>query len=343
MFRGRAFLLLCSLGFALIATAANADPVFVFLRSLQDPADFQSRFQGCINQFKAAGGLPGTILSQLNRAEVVISYQRGGGETDNPSPGGDSTGKQPLYLPWDSNQTGLYADKAPKVPCAVLLHELQHASRFFIGRECTGPHDDDNEAAYIYDESMAVRAENRWLYRLDLKQRVSYSTLPLGRWTRWPNPPPAPPAPSCVRCPGANAMAANAACRRCTDFHQTGCVDFRGGIYSGGDHRRVANGSLQIIVGDVGYCQGRTPCEFRNCYVCPHLDTAFPDEVTVTAIATPGPDSIFARWEPGACKGQGPTCTFSARKQSCISAQFLLTNPTAPPQSLPTVPCPEDP
>jgi len=76
---------------------------------------------------------------------------------------------------------------------------------------------------------------------------------------------------------------------------------------------------------------------------CPHLDTAFPEGVTVTAIATPGQDSMFARWGPGACAGKGQTCTFTARRNSCISAQFLLTHPMAPPQSLPTVPCREDP
>lgn len=351
MSRRHPFLLLCSLSFTLMATAAKADPDFRFPPgSPQDPADFQSKFQGCINQFVLAGGLAGTILSQLsqpNRAVVWISYAQGDSATANPNPGGDPTGR-PLDLFWNSNQTGVYADGAPKVPCAVLLHELQHAARYFKGQECTGP-PDYNPRAYVYDESMGARAENWWLFRRGLRQRQSYLaepiTVPLGRWTRWPasRTNPVPRAPRCDRCSGAIVMAANAACRRCTRFQQTGCVDFHGGIYSGGDHRRVANGSLRIIVGDSGYCQGRTPCAFTNCYVCPHLDTAFLKGLTVTAIATSGPDSIFARWGPGACRGQGPTCTFTARRPSCITAQFLLTNPTAPPQSLPTVPCPEDP
>jgi hypothetical protein len=63
----------------------------------------------------------------------------------------------------------------------------------------------------------------------------------------------------------------------------------------------------------------------------------------VTATATPGDGSVFARWGQGACAGQGSTCTFTATKPSCITAQFLLANPTAPPQSLPDVPCLENP
>jgi hypothetical protein len=45
----------------------------------------------------------------------------------------------------------------------------------------------------------------------------------------------------------------------------------------------------------------------------------------------------------GACRGQGTTCTFTAQRPSCVNARFLLTTPTAPPQSLPNVPCPEEP
>ena len=63
----------------------------------------------------------------------------------------------------------------------------------------------------------------------------------------------------------------------------------------------------------------------------------------VTAIATPGPNSQFARWDQGVCAGRGSTCTFTASYDSCITAEFLLTNPTAPPQSLPNIACREDP
>ena len=342
----RLALFLLILGFALTAGAAQADPTFVFLRSFKDPNNFESRFRSCINQFNAAGGLAGNVLNQLDGAEVVVSYQQGGAGVVNPAPNGNSTGAL-IYMSWDPNLSGRYIDKAPKVPCAALLHELEHAARYFMGRECTGTFA-DNPAAYKHDEKLGARAENWWLHRLGLKQRTTYelgsTNLRLDRWTRWPplSAYPVPPAPRCDRCAGPNAAAA-AACRRCTRFNQPGCFDFRGGIYSGGDHRRVANGSLKIIIGEAGYCQGREPCEFKECVTCPHLDTAFPAGTSVSAIATPGKDSRFARWGPGACKGQGPTCSFEAEKDSCISAQFLLTNPTAPPQSLRDVPCPEDP
>jgi hypothetical protein len=134
----------------------------------------------------------------------------------------------------------------------------------------------------------------------------------------------------------------DAAPAQCTDFATPGCIDFQGAIESGGDSRNTAAGSLSIDLGSGGYCL-QSPCEFEDCYVCPHLDTAFPEGATVTATATPSAGSVFAQWGQGACAGQGPTCTFVAVKPSCITAQFLLQNPTAPPQSLPDASCAEDP
>ncbi len=130
----------------------------------------------------------------------------------------------------------------------------------------------------------------------------------------------------------------------CTMFHQAGCANFDGGVYDGGDHRAYAVGSLEIKLGPGGYCQDLNPCKFTNCSpACPHLDTAFPLGSRVTAIATPGTGSVFARWDQGVCAGQGATCTFTANYDSCITAEFLLSNPTAPPQSLPTITCGNDP
>jgi hypothetical protein len=350
MFRSRAFLLLCGLGLALTAGVAAAAPNFIFKPGEGAPDNFQKRFQGCIKQFNAAGGLSRQIIRGLDGVPITVIYQNGGAGVPNPTPGGDPTGK-PLELYWDSAIKGVYDDDgAPKDPCASLLHELEHAGRYFSGEECTGEVD-LNEESYKYDEALGARAENFWLEHENLTQRTAYDffgkPLKLGRWTRWPasDDAPVPKAPKCERsCPTDDfGVASAAACRRCTMFHQKGCVDFTGGIYSGGDHRSVATGNLKIVVGDRGYCQGRPSCEFRNQYVAPHLHTAFPKGVTSTAIATPGEGSKFARWGPGVCAGQGPTCTFTAERPSCISAQFLLLKPTAPPQSLPDVPCPQDP
>jgi hypothetical protein len=188
MFRRPALLLLCCLGLSLTAAAAQADPTFVFLRSFQDPNNFSSKFRLCIDLFKAVNGPTQTILNQLNGAEIVVSYQGGSDGVANPTPGGNSTG-QTLYLSWDPNLSGRYADKAPKEPCAALLHELEHAARYFIGKECTGTFN-DNPAAYAFDEKLGARAENFWLNHLRLKQRTTYpfgdNEVKLGRWTRWP-------------------------------------------------------------------------------------------------------------------------------------------------------------
>ena len=171
----------------------------MFQHSLQDPNNFESKFRSCIRQFQA-GGFPSLILGQLNGAEVVINYQKGPAEVVNPTPNGNSAG-QLLYLHWDPNISGTYSgDKAQKEPCAVLLHELQHAGRFFLGKECTGSFD-GNEAAYAYDEKMGARAENWWLNHLHMTQRAKYGSLPLDRWTKWPasSSAPVPPAPRCIR------------------------------------------------------------------------------------------------------------------------------------------------
>lgn len=347
MVRAIVCVLLCGLGLAL-AAPAHAAPDFKFKVDPKAPADFKNEFNRCIKQFDKAGGLARHILKQLDGAKVTFYYQQGGGVTGDPNPGGNTAGK-PLTTGWDPHLGGTYdEDGAPKVPCAVLLHELQHAARYFKGAECNGPMDGANIDARFYDEQMASRAENWWLKRKGFDQRVKYDFYGdkrnLDDWTQWPNPGKPPKAPPCEKCGKAEVAGSPgkfeaAACSRCTRFDQPGCVDFKGGIYSGGDHRRVANGSLRIEVGKAGYCQGRKPCQFKECVTCPHLDTAFPKGVTVTAVATPGKDSRFARWGPGACKGKGQVCTFIAKRDSCISAQFLLTNPKAPPQSLPKIPC----
>lgn len=331
-----------------LGATGQAAPTFRFQLDSNAPSDYARRFNDCIAGFTAAGGLSARILRQLDGARITIYYQKGGAATGNPNGSGGSAGK-PIDLSWDPHIGGVYADdRAPKIPCAVLLHELQHAARYFQGAECTGQLNEANEDAYFYDEQMGSRAENFWLHQTGHKQRSKYDfygdVRKLDRWTQWPYMGRIPKAPPCERCGSKDALGAVAAteesvCLRCTRFHQEGCFDFRGGIYSGGDHRRVASGSLRIVVGPSGYCEGRKPCEFRSCVTCPHLDTALPEGLEVTAIATPDQESRFARWGPGACQGQGPVCTFIARRDSCISAQFLLTNPTAPPQSLPKVPC----
>lgn len=345
MVRAFASVLLCGLGLVAATAPSQAAPIFRFELDAKAPSDFRQGFQQCIRQFRAAGGVAGQILRQLDGARITLRYQKGTGVTGDPNPGGNSAGK-PLEMGWDPHLGGVYAaDRTPKVPCAVLLHELQHAARYFKGTECNGPMIDENDEARFFDEQMASRAENWWLQRIGRKQRAKYDfygdVRRLDRWTRWPSPGRVPKAPDCVRCGrGDPSMSTEAAvCQRCTSFHQKGCIAFKGGVYSGGDHRRVATGGLRIVVGTTGYCEGRRPCAFKECVTCPHLDTAFPKGLTVTAIATPGKESRFARWGPGACRGQGQVCTFTAQRPSCISAQFLLTDPKAPPQTLPAVPC----
>ena len=172
MFRRHLFSLLALFVFALPGAPASAATDFVFLQGFQDPANFQTRFNGCISQFRAAGGLAASILKQLNGAEVVVYYQKGAAGVDNPNPGANPKGDV-NYLYWDSNLSGKYKDGAPKVPCAALLHELEHAARYFAGTECTGPAD-GNDAAYQYDEKLGSRAENFWLNRLGRQQRKTY-------------------------------------------------------------------------------------------------------------------------------------------------------------------------
>src|SRR5581483_8690123 len=188
------------------AAPAAASPTFVFRESYAHSALFHARFSSCIHQFQHAGGLAAQILGQLNGAEVILEYEPGKGDTQNPAPDGDSTGK-PVTVLWDPQVHGHYYDGAQKTPCGILLHELEHAARFFHGKECTG-NKVDNPEAYDYDEALGTRAENWWLKHLGLKtQRTLYgpaSAVP--SWARWPSHgtrrvPSAPPCHKPIICP----------------------------------------------------------------------------------------------------------------------------------------------
>jgi hypothetical protein len=168
------------------ATPALASPSFVFQDAFTQPADFHARFTNCVRRFQSAGGLAAQIVSQLNGSEVIVTYRSGGGDAENPTPNGDSKG-HPVRLWWDSALHGRYYDRAPKTACGALLHELEHAARYFRGTECTGAFT-DNLPAYRYDESLGVRAENWWLRHVgSSRQRTGYGPgQPLAKWTRWP-------------------------------------------------------------------------------------------------------------------------------------------------------------
>jgi hypothetical protein len=131
---------------------------------------------------------------------------------------------------------------------------------------------------------------------------------------------------------------------RCTGYGAPqGCLVFLGAVVSGGMGMDVASGTLQIETGSAGYCASN-PCELRNRSVQYHLDTSFPRGARVTAVATPSPGSRFAHWSQGACSGQGPTCSFTATKDSCIYAQFVVDkDPGGGASPAPPARCSQDP
>jgi hypothetical protein len=198
--RGRSAVALFTALFCLaLVGVAVAKPVFLVRESIRHP-EFHAHLNSCVKQFQRAGGLARHILSQLNGAEVILEYtSSNGGATDNPAPNGNSTGK-PVTILWDSGTHGVYADKAPLTPCSVLLHELEHAARFFLGQECTGTRA-ENIKAYDYDEDLGARAENWWLRHLGKRLRMSYEGRPLPGWTRSSarDGGPVPPPPPCMK------------------------------------------------------------------------------------------------------------------------------------------------
>jgi hypothetical protein len=183
--------LLLALAPLVSAGKTMAEPRFVFVGSLADPPDFRRQFRACLALYKAAGGLARGILRQLDGATVYIGYSNAASVTQNPQR--PSKGL-PVDIFWNSRDVGTYPwDRATKDRCATLLHELQHAARFFIGRECTGPKLPVNDKAYNHDEGLGVRAENWWLHRRALQgvrgihQRTHYGPgQRVPRWTRWP-------------------------------------------------------------------------------------------------------------------------------------------------------------
>jgi hypothetical protein len=293
-------LLLVTVGLGVIGTApALASPTFVFREAYSQPGVFHARFASCIHQFQRAGGLAAQILGQLNRAEIIITYQRGGGNAANPAPNGDSRG-HPVEVPWDPAIHGRYAaDETLKTPCGVLLHELEHAARFFRGTECTGNFN-DNQEAYTYDEALGVRAENWWLRHLGKRQRSMYGTgqsVPI--WADWPRRGSyrVPAAPPCVKtplCPTAKEAWTE----------QPGlpgsCEVPRGKIAVDVSLGFVvdpkASGTVQVSPAGVTVDARRPPPSYGN----PAYGDVFffaTRGTTVTLTANHGPNSYFAGWQ----------------------------------------------
>ena len=127
-------------------------------------------FVSSVGQFSATQGIGrwhqfGSPARLYVPGETALSFwQR---DAIQPRPNGDNLvvrfrhrvfGRR-VSAAWDPDLSGLYDDGAPKVPCAVLLHELEHAARYFRGQECTSQGRDENGPVARYDEALASRAE----------------------------------------------------------------------------------------------------------------------------------------------------------------------------------------
>lgn len=128
-------------------------------------------------------GKPGTdLLDKLAAVPVRVTEEPGPSSATAPTKKGEAQS-----ISW-SLQDGTYGcSGAPKVPCAVLLHELVHAGEYFDGTASQYP------LPEARDEWDAVRLENWLLSKLGLCQRTCYDRpdsgdvlIPMEAQVTWP-------------------------------------------------------------------------------------------------------------------------------------------------------------
>jgi hypothetical protein len=184
-------------------------------KSLEDTVigrRFASDLSNCLNQFRAAGGDPDTILPTLDnpRFPIVIEPTLSPASSTSPYPQGSRlapNGIPRIYggsgvpvgslVRWNPFVVSAYIGSTVlRDPCASLYHELYHAY------QNATPSTNNNNfpgTAIPTREVLAVRAENDWRSRHGLPLRTSYATgwpfgpqaIPLPLTT----PPPAPENP----------------------------------------------------------------------------------------------------------------------------------------------------
>jgi hypothetical protein len=153
---------------------------------------FRSQAYACLRQYRALGGIADQIFQSLLHAQLVVALQP-------PADGSHQsfavlerfrpTGEYVIKIEWWPGQHGTYAlDGAHQVPCAILLHEMQHAADFDSGvitagrTESFDPSTLQNPAALrraLYIEGRGVRAENFYLWHHHLQQRRHYALFKL--------------------------------------------------------------------------------------------------------------------------------------------------------------------
>lgn len=146
-------------------------------------AAFQAEGAACLAQIGSFGGPGAALLDSLRSVPVRVRPASGDSSfTENTDPG------RPTGIEWWRGTSTYACSGAAKVPCAGLLHELQHAAELYDGTGLRQPEDDAR------DEWPAVRMENWLLGKLGSCQRDCYDTggggvtLPAASMTRWALP-----------------------------------------------------------------------------------------------------------------------------------------------------------
>jgi len=152
---------------------------------------FRAQAATCIRQYLALGGLAVDIYRGVSNSHLDIALQppaNGGHQSFTILERFKPTGQLVIKVEWWPGEHGTYPlDGAPEVPCAILLHEMQHAWDMDAGTtsgmtDSFGPSTVQNPAQLreaLYVEGRGVKAENFYLWHHGLRQRRHYGLFRL--------------------------------------------------------------------------------------------------------------------------------------------------------------------
>jgi hypothetical protein len=188
--------LLCATGVLSFSLKARAQKLEPGLNIDSRTPGFAKRVNDCLTELSApSAGLSRDIVASVRDAQYYIvitpaSTANGFDNDTRPLLQQDKKSLLGVNIFWNPDKTEPYQDGAPRVPCATLLHELQHA-RDVVRGVIHG----NSRSEARKRELRAVWAENWYLWRKGKQQRRRYYPYPdpLPDGVIWPKGSPEPP------------------------------------------------------------------------------------------------------------------------------------------------------
>jgi hypothetical protein len=176
--------------FSLVAVACLTGSAHCQVR-FEGSLPFQAQGAQCLADIRRLGGPGAQLLSQIRAIPITVTRASGANSATAPYGAG-----RPQSIEWSLNEGVYECDGTPKLRCAALLHELQHAFDQFTNQAPVQPPEPPPPASewVRLTEWRPIRIENWILSRLRVCQRVCYTfeedslALPYGAhlWWQWP-------------------------------------------------------------------------------------------------------------------------------------------------------------